>query len=413
MKSNKAALGFIFVTLVLDVLGIGLIVPILPKLVEQLHGGSLSGAAGVYGLLAALYALMQFLFAPVLGSLSDRFGRRPVILLALLGAGLDYFLLAAAPTLAWLVVGRIISGITGANIAAATAYIADVSPPEKRAANFALIGAAFGLGFVIGPALGEILGETNVRLPFIVAGVLTLLNTLYGFFVLPESLDPKNRRSFDWKKANPFGAVANLGKTKLVSGLSISYFIHNLAHQVYPATWVLYTGYRYGWSPKQVGLSLAFVGVMAAVVQGGLTRHIVARVGERKTAIFGLGVTLVAYLLYGLAPEGWMVYPIILFGSLGGLAQPAIQGLISRSVGDDEQGGVQGALTSLVGIAGIVGPAIATGLFAFFVSKSAPIELPGAAFFASAALVLVAIVSRGVRWWLCRGAEAEEGGFLG
>ena len=388
---RKPALGFIFITLVLDILGIGLIVPILPKLIENMQGGTLSEGAMTYGFLAALYAFMQFLCAPLLGSLSDRFGRRPVILVSWLGGGLDYFLLAYAPDLTWFVIGRIISGVTGANFAAATAYIADVSPPEKRAANFGLVGAAFGLGFVIGPAVGGWLGHYSLRLPFIVAGCLTLLNWLYGLFVLPESLKPENLRGFSWKRANPVGALLALRQYPMVLGLSWSFFLINLAHQVFPATWVLYTGFRFGWDPRQVGMSLAFVGVMAAIVQGGLTRKVIPKFGEQRTALLGLAVSVFSYIAYGFASQGWMVYAIIIWGSLGGLATPAIQGIVSQQVGDDEQGGVQGSLSSLASVAGILGPPVATGLFGYFVGAQAPFLLPGAAFFCASIIVVVAM----------------------
>jgi len=389
---RQPALGFIFITLVLDILGIGLIVPILPKLIENMQGGTLSEGALTYGFLAALYAFMQFLCAPLLGSLSDRFGRRPVILLSLLGGGLDYFLLAFAPDLTWFVIGRIIAGVTGANFAAATAYIADVSPPEKRAANFGLVGAAFGMGFVIGPAIGGWLGHYSFRLPFIVAGCLTLLNWLYGLFVLPESLKPENRRVFSWKRSNPVGALLALRHYPMVLGLSWTFFLINLAHQVFPATWVLYTGYRFDWGPSQVGMSLAFVGVMAAIVQGGLTRKVVPKLGEKRTALLGLTISIFSYIAYGLASQGWMVYAIIVWGSLGGLATPAIQGIVSQQVGADEQGGVQGSLTSLSSVAGILGPPLATGLFAYFVGSQAPFLLPGAAFFCAALIVVIAML---------------------
>src|SRR5688572_16786969 len=286
--ARKPAIAFIFVTLVLDILGIGLIIPITPRLVESFQGTGVADASKTYGLLVALYSLMQFVGAPILVSLSDKFGRRPVILLSLLGAGLDYFLLAFAPTLGWFFVGRIIAGLTGANFAAATAYMADISPPEKRAANFGLIGAAFGLGFILGPALGGMLGDVGLRVPFIVAGVLTLLNVLYGWFVLPESLAPENRRGFSWGRSNPVGALLHLQKYPMVFGLAGTYFLIYLAHQVLPSTWVLYTSYRYNWTVGQTGLSLAVVGLMAAIVQGGLTRLIVPRIGERKATVIGL-----------------------------------------------------------------------------------------------------------------------------
>lgn len=386
----KPALGFIFVTLVLDILGIGIVVPILPTLVEELSGKTTDTAAYLYGLLAMLYGLMQFLFAPLLGSLSDRYGRRPVILLSLFGAGLDYFLLAWAPSLAWFFVGRILAGITGANFSAATAYIADISTPEKRAANFGLVGAAFGLGFSIGPAIGGLLGQVDLRLPFIVAGIITLLNWFYGLIVLPESLADKNRRSFSWKRSNPVGALLHLKKYPMVLGLAGVYFLASIAHQALPATWALYTKYRFEWEPRHIGMSLAAVGIMAAIVQGGLTRRILPRTGEQKAALIGLGISAASFFLYGFATQGWMIYAIIIVGSLGGLATPAIQGMVSRNVGDDEQGGVQGSMSSLNSVASIIGTPLATGLFGFFISDSAPIHLPGIAFLFSAVLTLAA-----------------------
>ncbi len=390
MPPRKPALIFIFITLFLDVLGIGLVVPILPKLVEQLAGGGVDHASFIFGWLVGLYALMQFLFAPVIGNLSDRFGRRPVILISLLGSGLDYFLLAWAPTLPWFFLGRIVSGISGANFSAAAAYIADVSPPERRAANFGLIGAAFGLGFIFGPAIGGWLGHYGLRVPFVAAGVLTLVNWLYGLLILPESLKPKNRRPFDLRRANPVGALLELRRHRLVLGLSVSYFINSIAHQVYPSIWVLYTGYRYGWGTKQTGLSLALVGLMAAIVQGGLARRLLPMLGERRAAILGFSIMAVALVGYGLAPEGWMVYAIIVFGSLSGLAVPAVQGMISRSVADNEQGGIQGSLTGLQSVAGAIGPPLATAIFGFFISDKAPAIVPGAPFFFSSALTVVA-----------------------
>ncbi|MDF1849923.1 MAG: TCR/Tet family MFS transporter [Verrucomicrobiales bacterium] len=390
MPSRKPALIFIFITLFLDVLGIGLIIPILPKLVDQLASGGIATASYLHGSLVGLYSLMQFLFAPVIGSLSDRFGRRKVILLSLFGSGLDYFLMGWAPTLAWFFVGRVISGITGANFSAAAAYIADISPPEKRAANFGIIGAAFGLGFICGPALGGLLGEYGLRVPFYAAGFLTLINWAYGFLILPESLKSENRRSFRWSRANPVSALLNLKRHRLVLGLSVSYFISSIAHQVYPAIWVLYTAYRYQWDTRQTGLSLALVGLMAAIVQGGLTRVIIPRIGERNAAVGGLAVMAISMIGYGLATEGWTVYLIIIFGSLSGIAVPAIQGMVSITVGEDEQGEVQGSLTSLQSVAGFIGPITATAIFGFFISERAPAIVPGASFFFSSALAVMA-----------------------
>ena len=392
MIARKPALGFIFVTVVLDILGIGLIIPILPRLVKSFEGGDAAAASHVVGSLMALYSLMQFVFAPILGSLSDRFGRRRIILISLLGSGLDYLLLAFAPNLAWFFLGRIVSGITGANITAATAYIADVSPPEKRAANFGMIGAAFGLGFIIGPVVGGLLGDFGLRVPFMVAGGLTLLNWFYGLLVLPESLAPENRRSFSWGRSNPVGSLLDLRRHPVALGLAGTYFLINVAHESLPGTWVLYTDHRFHWTAAQTGLSLTIVGIMAAIVQGGLTRIVVQRIGERKAAILGLVMGTVAFAVYGLATKGWMIYAMIVIGSIGGVMGPAIQALISRSVGADEQGGVQGSLTSLASVAGIIGPPIATALFAYFISGKASIYLPGAAFFFSSALVFVAML---------------------
>lgn len=388
--ARKPALGFIFVTLVLDILGIGLIVPILPTLVEELAGAETG--AYTYGILLGIYALMQFIFAPILGSLSDGVGRRPVILLSLLGAGLDYFLLAWAPTLAWFFFGRVVSGITGANISAASAYIADISPPEKRAANFGLIGAAFGLGFAIGPALGGWLGTFGLRVPFIAAGVLTLINVAYGYFVLPESLKPENKRKFSWARANPINSLIDLKRYPIVLGLAATYFLMSLAHQVFPATWVLYTGHRFGWGTEETGYSLALVGIMAMIVQGGLARRIIPWLGERKSAIFGMLVCILSLIGYSEVPAAWMIYPVIVFGALGGINTPAIQGIISRAAGDDEQGGIQGSLASLQSVAGFIGPIIMTLIYGHFKTKDLPYYHPGAPYLFAALLTTLALL---------------------
>lgn len=392
-NARTPALAFILITVTLDILGIGLIVPILPKLVKQFSGGDTAAASHAAGWLSALYSLMQFAFAPLLGCLSDKVGRRPVILLSQFGLALDYLLLALAPSMSWFVVGRIVAGITGANFAAATAYIADVSPPEKRAANFGMIGAAFGIGFIIGPLIGGVLGDIGLRVPFYAAGALTLANWLYGWFILPESLKPENRRSINWQRANPFGAFAELAQRPRVFGLAVCAFLSFVAHQVYPSVWVLYTEFRYGWSSLWNGVSLALVGVCAAVMQGFLTGRVIARIGDWRTTFLGLGVTALAYVAYGLAAEGWMIYGIIIIGSIGGLAGPAVQGLISNSVGDDEQGAVQGAVTSLESVAGIVGPLITTSLFSHFISVESGHRIPGAPFFSSGIIALIALAA--------------------
>lgn len=389
---RKPALLFIFITLVLDILGIGIVVPVLPKLISEFQGGDAAMGSITYGSLHAIYALMQFLFAPLIGSLSDKYGRRPVILVSLLGAGLDYFVVAMAPSLVWFAAARVVAGITAANFAAATAYIADITPPEKRAASFGLIGAAFGLGFVIGPALGGLLGDYGIRVPFFVAGGLTLVNWAYGLFVLPESLAPENRREFSWARSNPLGALLALRRFPSLLALVAGYFVCVLAHQVYPSVWVLYTEHRFGWGAKATGMSLAAVGIMACIVQGGLTKRVVGRLGEAHTAKYGLLLAPLLYAAYGLAWQPWMLYACIVVGSLSGLVTPALQALMSQKVGASEQGALQGALTSLTSVAGVVGPLVCSGLFAFFISSKAPVHLPGAPFFWSALLMPVALL---------------------
>jgi DHA1 family tetracycline resistance protein-like MFS transporter len=391
MPRPQPAVIFIFITLFLDIFGIGLVVPVLPGLVEELQGGSVEAASHAVGWLGALYALMQFIFSPILGSLSDRFGRRPVILVSLLGAALDYLLLAWAPSMVWLFVGRIISGITAANFSAASAYIADVTSPEKRAAGFGMIGAAFGLGFIAGPAVGGLLGEFGLRLPFLVAAGVTALNWIYGIFVLPESLTPENRRAFDWLSVNPFKSLVALARWPVVSGLAGAQFLMNLSHNIYPSLWVLYTGFRYGWSTRTVGLSLCVVGLTSAIVQGALAGNIIRRMGERRAVLFGLGLMSVAMVCYGLATEGWMIFVTIILGSIGGVAGPAEQSLISQAVPADEQGAVQGALNSLASVAGVIGPLVWTWIFAASLGTNGTLNFPGLAFIIAGVLTLIAL----------------------
>jgi len=392
MRSIRAGMPFILITVLLDMLGIGLIVPVLPALVTSMQGGSIGEASALYGWFVATYALMQFIFSPILGNLSDAIGRRPVILVSLFGAGLDYLLMAFAPDLTWLFVGRVISGITGGNITAAYAYIADVSPPEQRARNFGLIGACFGAGFIIGPAAGGFLGHYGLRTPFMAAAGLTLLNALYGFFVLPESHPAERRRAFDWRRANPLATLRVLGRFPIVSGLAAALVLASIAHQAFPSTWVLYTTYRFQWTELDNGLSLAVVGITSIIVQGGLTGMVIARLGERRAVIYGMSLSVLNFALYGLANQSWMFYAIIVFGSIAGVANPAIQGLISKQIPLNEQGAVQGALMSLQSLTGIVGPILVTHLFGYFISDAAPIHLPGAAFFFGSFLVSIAVV---------------------
>jgi len=388
---RTSGLGFIFVTLLIDVLGIGLLIPILPGFVAQLSHESLSDSARHYGWLLSLYGAMQFLFSPLLGALSDRFGRRPVLLLSLFFAGIDYILMALAPGLIWLYVGRTLSGITGASFTVANAYIADVSPPEKRAQNFGIIGAAFGLGFIIGPAAGGILGQWGHRLPFWVAAGLCFSNLLYGCFILPESLPMRSRRRFALREANPVGALQVLGRYPIVWSLTGALCFSNLAMQCINSTWVLFVMARFGWSERQTGLSLAAFGAVALFYQLGLSRLLLPLWGERRTMLIGLAVAALEFAAYALATRGWMIYVIMLTGGLGLLAGQATQGLLSQQVGEDEQGTLQGALSSLASLMGIFGPIIATGLFHLCTRPGAPLQVPGVAFLLAAALNAVAL----------------------
>ncbi len=391
MRKRQAGLGFIFVTLFLDIMGIGLIVPVLPKLIASFTNNDIANASTVYGIFVAVYALMQFVFAPVLGTLSDQYGRRVVILISLTGAGLDYLLLAFAPTLWWLFVGRIIAGLTASNLTAVTAYIADISAPEDRAKNFGLVGMAFGLGFILGPAIGGLLGSADLRLPFLVVAGITLLNALYGYFILPESLAPENRRPFTWARANPIGSLRAIRTYPVVLGLAMVIVLSGLAQNALQTVWVLYTGYRYGWGPGDVGISLAIVGLSAALVQGGLIGPIVKKLGEQRAIMVGLAISALTFTLYGLAPVAWLFYVIPFIGAFGAISQPSAQALITKSVQANEQGSVQGAIASLTSLTGVVGPLIATGVFRYFISDTAPILLPGAPFFVGALLQLIAV----------------------
>jgi MFS transporter, DHA1 family, tetracycline resistance protein len=392
-RPRKAAMIFILITLFIDILGIGIIVPNLPELVKFFEGGSTSLAGRYVGLIAASYSLMQFFFAPLLGALSDRFGRRPIILASLFGLGIDYLIQGFAPTLGWLFVGRVFAGIMGASYTTANAYVADVSSPKDRARNFGLIGVMFGLGFICGPTLGGLLGSIHVRLPFFVSAGLALLNWLYGFFVLPESLSAEHRSPFSWRKANAWASIKNLKAYPVVAGLAVAFVFVALAQRGLENVWVLYTGYRYGWDPRTNGLTLGLVGVMTALVQGLLVRPAVARFGERRCVLFGLSVATLAYLGYGLASQGWMILVVITVGSLGGVAGPAIQGMVAGAVGPSDQGKVQGALTALMSVTAIVAPLLFTaGLFSYFTSERAAFHLPGAPFILGSLLCFSALL---------------------
>src|SRR5919201_4561810 len=393
MRNRQASVVFVLITLFIDVLGMGLVIPILPRLVQHLIGGAIGEASFIFSLLVSIYAVMQFFCAPVLGALSDRFGRRPVILLALAGLATDYVLLCFAPNIWWLVLGRVVAGIFGATVTPAGAYIADVSPPEKRAANFGLIGVAFGLGFIAGPALGGVLGQTNLRLPFMVCAGLTICNFLFGLLVMPESLRAENRRAIDWSQTNPVGALRAVWRYRSVATIVPIFFATQLAQQALQTVWVPYTSFRFAWSVSDVGLSLAIVGLLFGISQGALVRPIVGRFGELRTLMVALTVAVLGMLLFGLASQGWMMYAVTAVYCLGlGLLNPSVQGLMSRSVPPTHQGLLSGAMTTVVTASAIAGPLLANGLFALFISPQAPVTLPGAPFFVGSLMCLVALV---------------------
>jgi DHA1 family tetracycline resistance protein-like MFS transporter len=403
---RKPAVGFIFITLVLIVLGFGLIIPVLPELVKKFEGGEAAQGAASYGFLIGVFTLLQFMAAPLLGALSDRFGRRKVILIALAGTSIDYVIMGLAPNLRWLFFARMISGVTAGAFATCNAYIADVTPPEKRAQGFGMVGAAFGLGFAIGPAIGGFLGSLKgadgqpmLQLPFFVAAGCVALNWLYGAFVLPESLPPERRKAFSWKRANPLGALLNLRRIHGVALFATMHFVYMLGHTMLQTMWVLYTSYRFGWTPGQTGASLMVAGVTSMIVQGKLVGPILKRTGEARGLLMGLLTTIVVFTLYGLATQGWMMYVIIVFGAFGGLAGPAAQALITRRVPPNEQGAVQGALGSLQSLAGVISPPIAAWSFAAGIKPDSQWHLPGISFFEAAFLAFCAflIASRAVR----------------
>jgi MFS transporter, DHA1 family, tetracycline resistance protein len=362
---RRAALVFIFITVLIDILAFGLIIPVLPHLIENFLAGNVSNAAVWYGWFSTAFMAMQFFFTPVQGALSDRFGRRPVILLSNLGLGLDFLMMALVNTLPLLFIGRIVSGITAASFSTANAYVADVTPPEKRAASFGMLGMAFGIGFIIAPAIGGFLGEINLRLPFWAAVVMCLTNFVYGLFVLPESLPPEKRTPhFDWAHANPLGSLKLLRRYPQVLGLVGVLFLMALAHMVYPTTFVLYADYRFGWGPRMVGYTLALVGVLSAIVQGGLIKKIVGALGERHALLFGLGCGTLGFALYALAPTGYWFWAAMPVAALWGVAGPAAQAMMTHQVDPREQGRLQGAVASLSSVAGIIAPTLFTRTFA-------------------------------------------------
>jgi DHA1 family tetracycline resistance protein-like MFS transporter len=388
----------VFAIVYVDMLGLGLAYPVLPRLLQQFQHGSIVQASYLFGLLGSAYALTQFLFAPLFGALSDRFGRRPVMLLALAGSAAMYAMMAFAPGVFVLTCARLLGGVMGSSFTCAGAYLADITPPEKRAQSFGLIGAAFGFGLITGPVLGGLLGDIDLRLPFLAAGALCAIAVTFGFFALPESLAPENRRPFQIAEANPIGAVLEIGRYPSIYRLLIVFLVATFANRVVEFIWPLYTTYRFHWSPFQVGVSLAIAGGVFVVGQGWFTRILLPRIGERRAILTGLGVSILVSIGYGMASQGWMLYCVMPFAITGWtVAQPAVQGLMSRAVPADEQGLLQGALASITNLTSIIGPVAWTSLFGYSVSPAAPALLPGAAFFVGGALFLVALVLA-IRW---------------
>jgi DHA1 family tetracycline resistance protein-like MFS transporter len=389
---RQAAVGFIFVTLLIDTIGIGIIVPVLPKLIVELIQGDLSEASRYGGWLMFTYSAMQFLFSPVMGNLSDHFGRRPVLLASLFGLGVDFLVLALSPTIVWLFAARIFSGIFGASFTTGSAYIADVSAPERRAQNFGMVGVAFGVGFMLGPVIGGVLGQYGSRVPFFAAAGLSLVNCLYGYFILPESLQPEHRRRFEWKRANPLGSLGRLRKYPVVSGLIESLVCLYIAAYAIQSTWTYFTMERFNWDSAMVGYSLGLVGLMVAIVQGGLIRVVIPSIGNKHSAYLGLSLYGIGFVLFAFASQSWMMFVFLVPYCLGGIAGPALQGIISTQVPANEQGQLQGGLTSLMSLTAIVSPLLMTNLFSYFTSKDAIVYFPGAPFLAAAILTGLSIL---------------------
>ncbi|MBO9683140.1 MAG: TCR/Tet family MFS transporter [Flavisolibacter sp.] len=388
LHSRKAAMSFIFITLLIDVTGLGIIIPVFPRLIEQLTGGNISQASQWGGILTVIYAVMQFFFAPIIGNLSDKYGRRPVLLTSLVGFGIDYLFMAFAPTIWWLFLSRVIAGVTGASFTTASAYIADISSPEARAKNFGLIGAAFGLGFIIGPSLGGLLAHFGLRVPFFVAAACCLLNALYGYFVLPESLSKENRRQFEWKRANPVGSLTHLKKYPSVLGLMGSLVLVYIAAHALQSTWTYINIERFNWSEQKLGYSLGVVGAMTFLVQGVLIRYINPKIGNEKSVYIGLSIYALGMLAFAFANQSWMMFVFMIPYCLGGIAGPALQAILAGHVPRNEQGELQGALTSLMSLTSIIGPLVMTNLFAWFTKPDASIHFSGAPFLLGSILLL-------------------------
>jgi MFS transporter, DHA1 family, tetracycline resistance protein len=385
--AGKGAFAFVFVAVLVDAIGFGIILPVLPRLIMQLTGLGIDRAAGYGGWLAFVYAVMQFFCAPVLGNLSDHFGRRPVLLFALLALGCDYLIMGLAPAIGWLFAGRLIAGMAGASFTPAYAYVADITPPEKRAQSFGLMGAAFGVGFIVGPAIGGLLGSFGARAPFFAAGAIALANFAFGYFALPESLPPRSRRAFHWARANPLGTLMQMRRHRAVSLMLLALFLWQLGHQVLPSTWAFYTISKFHWTSAQVGYSLAFVGTLMALAQGVLTRVLIPWIGgERRAALAGMSAAVVAYVGYALVTRGWMMYVVGLTTFVFALTYPSMNALASRQIPADAQGELQGAVACLYSLSSILGPPLMTQVFGYFSAPAAPVYFPGAAFLTAAVL---------------------------
>lgn len=388
---RKAAVGFIFITLLIDIMGWGLIIPVMPNLISELKGIPVNEASPYGAWLVSAYAITQFVFGPIIGNLSDKYGRRPVLLFSLFGFAVDYLFMALVPTYALLFVGRIISGITGASITTASAYIADISTNETRAKNFGMIGAAFGIGFIAGPALGGLLAGWGIRAPFYAAAALCLLNAMYGYFVLPESLSKEHRREFHWKKINPLGGFRFLQKHPAIIGLAACYFLLYLGAQSVMANWSYFTMYQFGWGEKMVGISLAVVGLVVGLVQAGLTRVVNPRLGNEKSIYLGLSLYIIGLVLFGIANESWMMFAFTIPYCMGGLAGPALQSTLATHIPPNQQGALQGSLSSLMSLTTIIGPLIMNNLFEFFTTDKAPFHFAGMPFLLGAFFMLISL----------------------
>lgn len=394
MSKRAPAIGFIFITLLIDIIGFGIIIPVMPNLIQSMTGGSVSDAAEYGGWLLAAYAITQFLCAPIVGGLSDRYGRRPVLLAALFGFTIDYLFLSYAPTIGWLFLGRIIAGVMGASFTTAGAYIADISTPENRAQNFGMMGATFGLGFIIGPLIGGVLGDFGPRVPFLVTAVLTACNFVYGFLVLPESLKPENRRKFEWKRANPLGTMISVMQYKGVAGLFAALSLLNIAAHAVQSNWAYYVIEKFQWTPTLIGISLAVVGLVFVGVQGGLIRVLIPKLGQQRSVYLGLLLYSAGFILYAIANQSWMMFAITVIYCMGGIAGPALQSIISSEVPPNAQGELQAAFTGLMSITSVFGPLLMNSIFAYFVSSEAPVYFPGAAMLLGGVMTVVSC-------WMC------------